>query len=127
MTRLRAFGAFLYDFVIGDDPMIAAVIVVALGVTALIASGGNTAWWITPPAVIGALAFSLHRATQTAAPLSPWTTTIVPAPTLETLKNDVSATRSSGRRSERVPPVLPRSAAAGCTSPPARSVPGRRS
>ena len=70
MNRIRAFGAFLYDFVIGDDPMIAAVIVVALGVTALVASGGNAAWWITPPAVIVALAFSLHRATQTAPALS---------------------------------------------------------
>ena len=70
MNRIRAFGAFLYDFVIGDDPVIAAVIVVSLGVTALIASGGNAAWWIMPPAVIGTLAFSLHRATQTAGPLS---------------------------------------------------------
>ena len=42
MNRIRAFGAFLYDFVIGDDPMIAAVIVVALGVTALIASSGHS-------------------------------------------------------------------------------------
>jgi hypothetical protein len=41
MNRLRTFGAFLYDFVIGDDPMVAAVIVIALGVTVLIASGGN--------------------------------------------------------------------------------------
>lgn len=64
MRRLHAFGAFLYDFVIGDDPMIAAVIVIALGVTALIASGGSSAWWVMPPAVIGALAFSLHRATK---------------------------------------------------------------
>jgi hypothetical protein len=52
--------------VIGDDPMLAAVIVVALGVTALIASGGTAAWWVMPPAVIGALAFSLHRATPSA-------------------------------------------------------------
>ena len=71
MNRIRAFGAFLYEFVIGDDPMIAAVIVVALGVTALIASAGTAAWWLTPPAVIGALAFSLHRATQPATPPSP--------------------------------------------------------
>ena len=48
MNRLRTFGAFLYDFVIGDDPMVAAVIVIALGVTALIASGGTAAWWVMP-------------------------------------------------------------------------------
>ena len=47
MSRIRAFGAFLYDFVIGDDPMIAALIVLALAVTALIASTGTAAWWIT--------------------------------------------------------------------------------
>lgn len=70
MSRIRAFGAFLYDFVIGDDPMIAALIVLALAVTALIASTGTAAWWITPPAVIAALAFSLHRATQSATPPS---------------------------------------------------------
>jgi hypothetical protein len=65
MNRLRTFGAFLYDFVIGDDPLVAAVIVIALGVTALIASGGTAAWWVMPAAAIGALAFSLHRATET--------------------------------------------------------------
>jgi hypothetical protein len=61
MNRLRTFGAFLYDFVIGDDPMVAAVIVTALGVTALIASGGTAAWWVMPAAAIGALAFSPPR------------------------------------------------------------------
>lgn len=65
MNRIRALGAFLYDFVVGDDPVIAAVIVIALGVTALIASGGNAAWWVMPPVTIGVLAFSLHRATET--------------------------------------------------------------
>lgn len=71
MSRFRAFGAFLYDFVIGDDPMIAALTVVALAVTALIASTGTAAWWITPPAVIATLAFSLHRATHSATPPAP--------------------------------------------------------
>ncbi len=56
MNRLRAFGAFLYDFVVGDDPMICAVIVVALALTALIADGGIAAWWLMPVAVVGALA-----------------------------------------------------------------------
>jgi hypothetical protein len=65
MTRLRAFAAFLYDFVIGDDPLIALAIVVALGITAAAAAAGVAAWWILPPAVIAALAASLARATRT--------------------------------------------------------------
>ena len=65
MTRLRAFAAFLYDFVIGDDPLIALAIVVALGITALVATAGIAAWWILPPAVMAALAASLAHATRT--------------------------------------------------------------
>lgn len=68
MNRLRAFGAFLYDFVVGDDPMICAVIVVALALTALIADGGIAAWWLMPVAVVGALAYSVLRASRGALP-----------------------------------------------------------
>ena len=64
MTRLRAFAAFLYDFVIGDDALIALAIVVALGITAMVAAAGFAAWWILPAAVIAALAASLDRATR---------------------------------------------------------------
>ena len=62
--RLRAFGAFLYDFVIGDDPLIALAVVVALGLTAVFASAGLSAWWILPAAVVVVLGFSLRRATR---------------------------------------------------------------
>jgi hypothetical protein len=64
MRRLRAFLGFLYEFVVGDDPAITMVVIAALGVTAAIAAGGIPAWWVTPCAVIGALAFSLRRATR---------------------------------------------------------------
>ena len=64
MTRLRAFAAFLYDFVIGDDPLIALAIVVALGITALVAAADVAAWWILPATVMAALAASLARATR---------------------------------------------------------------
>jgi hypothetical protein len=53
---VRAFAGFLYDFVIGDDPAIAIVVVLALALTALLA-----AWWVLPPAVMGALCWSLIR------------------------------------------------------------------
>jgi hypothetical protein len=64
MSRLRALGQFLYDFVIGDDPWIAGVVAVALGVTALLAGAGVAAWWILPLAVVSVLSVSLHRATR---------------------------------------------------------------
>ena len=64
MRRLRALGAFLYDFVIGDDPLIAVVVVLTLGVTAALADEGVSAWWMLPLAVVAVLSFSLHRATR---------------------------------------------------------------
>lgn len=62
MNRLRAFGAFLWDFVIGDDWRIALGVAVALGVTAVVAGSGTTAWWVVPLAAVGLLAASLWRA-----------------------------------------------------------------
>jgi hypothetical protein len=62
MTRVRAFLRFLYDFVIGDDATIAAVVVVALGATALIAGAKVAAWWVMPFAVVAILAVSVLRA-----------------------------------------------------------------
>jgi len=64
MSRVRAFGRFLYDFVIGDDPLIAVVVVVALGVTAALAGAGASAYWVLPVAVVAVLSFSLQRATR---------------------------------------------------------------
>jgi hypothetical protein len=62
MSRVRAFGAFLWDFVVGDDWRIAAGVVVALGLTALIAGTTVAAWWIMPVAVALVLAVSVIRA-----------------------------------------------------------------
>jgi hypothetical protein len=64
MTRLRGLGAFLYDFVVGDDPLIAAAVVVALGATAALDGAGVPAWWLLPLAVVAVLALSLGRATR---------------------------------------------------------------
>jgi hypothetical protein len=64
MSRLRALAAFAYDFVIGDDPLIAVAVVIALGVTAALAGAGASAWWMLPLAVVAVLSFSLHRATR---------------------------------------------------------------
>jgi hypothetical protein len=64
MRHLHALGAFLYDFVIGDDPLIAAGIVVALGLTAALDSAGIAAWWLMPIAVVALLSLSVRRAAQ---------------------------------------------------------------
>jgi len=64
MRRLRAAGAFLVDFVIGEDPWVAVVVVAALGLTALAAAGGLAAWWIVPMAVAAGLTLSVLRAAR---------------------------------------------------------------
>jgi hypothetical protein len=61
VSRLSAFGRFLWDFVIGDDWRIAVVVALALGATALVADAGVAAWWILPLAVGGVLGGSLLR------------------------------------------------------------------
>jgi hypothetical protein len=62
VSRVRGFGAFVWDFVVGDDWRTAVGVVVALGVTAVAAGSGATAWWIVPVATLGLLVASLWRA-----------------------------------------------------------------
>jgi hypothetical protein len=62
MSRLASFGRFLWDFVVGDDWRIAAGVVVALGVTALVAGTSVAAWWILPVAVAVLLGVSVWHA-----------------------------------------------------------------
>jgi hypothetical protein len=64
IARLRSFGAFWYDFVIGDDWRGAAVVAAALALTAVLAHGqGVNAWWLLPVCVLAALGWSLRHAT----------------------------------------------------------------
>ena len=68
---LRSFGAFWYDFVIGDDWRGAAVVAAALAATALLVHvAGVNAWWLMPVCVVAALGWSLRRAT-TGRPAAP--------------------------------------------------------
>ncbi len=64
MSMLGGLGRFLYEFIVGDDPLLAGVAVLALGLTAAIAGSGAAAWWITPVAVLAVLAFSVLRAAR---------------------------------------------------------------
>lgn len=64
MTRIRGFFAFLYDFVVGDDPLVAVVVVLGLGATAAIAGADAASWWVLPCVVVAVLAVSVQRATR---------------------------------------------------------------
>jgi hypothetical protein len=64
VTRLRAVALGIWDFVVGDDWVTALGVVVALGVTAIVAGAGGTAWWLMPVAVIALLVLSLRRAAR---------------------------------------------------------------
>lgn len=63
MRYVVSFGKFWWDFVVGDDWVAAALVVLAIGVTAAVAASGIAAWWVMPLAVVVVLAVSLRRAT----------------------------------------------------------------
>ena len=64
IARLRAFGAFWYDFIIGDDWRIALVVAAALAVTFGVSKTSIPAWWVLPAAVVIVLPWSLWRASR---------------------------------------------------------------
>ena len=66
MSRLAAFGRFWWEFVIGDDWLVAVLVAVAIGATAILAAAGVTAWWLLPLAVLLVLWLSLRRAIRSA-------------------------------------------------------------
>ena len=61
-TRLRSFGAFWYDFIIGDDWQIAAGIALGLLLTAVVSSATALAWIVMPVAVAFLLPYGIRRA-----------------------------------------------------------------
>jgi hypothetical protein len=61
---LRSFVAFWYDFIVGDDPIVAIGVVIALGLTAILAHGTITSWWLLPTASAILLVASLIRAAR---------------------------------------------------------------
>jgi apolipoprotein N-acyltransferase len=66
VKQLKGFGRFWWDFVIGDDWTVAALIAVAIGATAALAHSGVNAWWLMPMAVPLVLWLSLRRAIRSA-------------------------------------------------------------
>jgi tryptophan-rich sensory protein len=67
LARIKAFGAFWYDFVIGDDWRVAVGVVAALLITWAVSRSTVSAWWVTPVMVALLLPYSLWRATATKA------------------------------------------------------------
>jgi hypothetical protein len=53
---VRGAAAFVWDFLVGDDPLVLVLVVAGLGITAAVGS-----WWPLPLVVIGALAASVLR------------------------------------------------------------------
>ncbi|HWF34310.1 MAG TPA: hypothetical protein VG295_03035 [Solirubrobacteraceae bacterium] len=64
MTRVKAAALAVWDFVVGDDPLVALGVAVAIAVTALVADSGVAAWWVLPVAVTVLLLDSLRRAAR---------------------------------------------------------------
>jgi hypothetical protein len=59
---LRAFGAFWYDFVIGEDWLVAAGVVAGLAATYGLSRAGIAGWWLVPLLLLVLLPVSLRRA-----------------------------------------------------------------
>ena len=66
MRWLAGFGRFWWDFVIGDDWLVAVLVAVAIGATAILAAANVAAWWLLPLAVLLVLWLSLRRAIRSA-------------------------------------------------------------
>jgi hypothetical protein len=64
ITAVRKFLYFWYDFIVGDDPIVAIGVVLALGATAALAHGNLSAWWLLPAATAVLLIASLIRAAR---------------------------------------------------------------
>lgn len=60
--RFRTVARGCYEFVAGDDWLIAVGALAAIGCTAALAHNGVNAWWLLPLAVVGLLGLGLHRA-----------------------------------------------------------------
>ena len=64
MRYVESFAHFWWNFIVGDDWLVAAGLAVALGLTYFFAHRGFDVWWLLPVAVALLLADSLRRATR---------------------------------------------------------------
>ena len=68
MNRIKAFGRFWYEFIVGDDWRVAVAVVAALAITAGVATTTVPAWWVLPATVAILLPLSLWRVARTRPP-----------------------------------------------------------
>jgi len=61
-ARLRAFCGFWYDFVVGDDWLVAVGVLAGLAATYGLSRAGLPAWWLVPLLLAVLLPVSLGRA-----------------------------------------------------------------
>ncbi|MDT7563255.1 MAG: hypothetical protein QOI50_1626 [Pseudonocardiales bacterium] len=61
IRRIRSFGEFWYDFIVGDDWRVAVAVVAALAITCGVATTSVPAWWVLPATVVILLPLSLWR------------------------------------------------------------------
>lgn len=61
VRALRAAGLFLYGFLVGDDPVLAVVMLASLLVTALLVAVHINAWWLVPPVAVTMTGLNLLR------------------------------------------------------------------
>jgi uncharacterized membrane protein len=61
---MKRFASFWWDFLVGDDWLVAVGVLVAFGLTALLAASSVPAWWLLPLAVAVVLWLSLRRAAR---------------------------------------------------------------
>jgi hypothetical protein len=59
VKRLRQFGAFWYDFIVGDDWRIAAGVIVTITAVFVAAHHSLNWWWLLPMAVFLFLGLSI--------------------------------------------------------------------
>lgn len=64
MSQVRAAILAVWDFIVGDDWRAALGVALALGLTAILAALGASAWWVMPVAVPLLLLLSLRRAVR---------------------------------------------------------------
>jgi hypothetical protein len=61
---LVSFGRFWWEFVVGDDWIVAAGVAIAFGLTALLTHRDVDAWWLLPLSVALLLTLSLWRSVR---------------------------------------------------------------
>ena len=63
---VKSFVWFWWDFIVGEDALIALLVIVGLAVVYALHHAGTTAWWALPIFWVVALMLSLFRVVQKA-------------------------------------------------------------